>query len=151
MKKFPSPTLFLAHSFSLTAAVQVVAAVPSAPALLTPADKATTLAPLTLSCSSVTDPAGIVAYNWQVSSSSSFSTVLFQNYPSGQTQDTVGGLANGLYFFWRVQAVNGSLVQGTWSARAAFSQRCRRRRRRITHSRPHEGLQHVSLPWSNLF
>ena len=119
MKKSPLSTLFLALIL-LTAIVRAAAAVPSAPAPLTPADKATILAPLTLSWSAVSDPAGIVAYNWQVSSSVNFSPVLFQNSTSGQTQDTVGGLANGTYF-WRVQAVNGSLVQGTWSAAQSFT------------------------------
>src|SRR5258708_37794606 len=119
MKKSPLSTLFLALIL-LTAIVRAAAAVPSAPAPLTPADKATTLAPLTLSWSAVSDPAGIVAYNWQVSSSVNFSPVLFQNSTSGQTQDTVGGLANGTYF-WRVQAPNGTPLPGTWSAARNFS------------------------------
>jgi hypothetical protein len=68
----------------------------------------------------VNDPAGIVAYNWQVSSSSTFSPVVLQNSTSGQTQATVSGLGNGTYF-WRVQAVNGSFVQGAWSAARSFT------------------------------
>lgn len=119
MKQSPLSTLFLVLVL-LTTIVSAAAAVPSAPALLAPSDKATTLAPLTLSWSAVSDPAGIVAYNWQISSSATFSPVLFQNSTSGQTVDTVSGLANGVYF-WRVQAVNGSLVQGTWSATQSFT------------------------------
>ncbi len=73
-----------------------------------------------ISWSAVTDPSGIVAYNWQVSPSSTFSPVIEQSSTNGQTQDTVSGLANGTYF-WRVQAVNGNFVQGAWSAAQSFS------------------------------
>jgi hypothetical protein len=88
---------------------------PPAPALLSPASSASVQIPFVISWSSVSDPAGIVAYNWQVSTSSSFSPVVLQNSTSGQTQATVSGLGSGTYF-WRVQAVNGSFVQGAWSA-----------------------------------
>jgi hypothetical protein len=40
--------------------------------------------------------------------------VVALNSTSGATQDTVGGLATGTYF-WRVQAVSGNFVQGAWS------------------------------------
>jgi len=93
---------------------------PSAPLLLSPTSGASVQIPFAISWSSVNDPAGIVAYNWQVSSSSSFSPVVLQNSTSGQTQDTVSGLATGTYF-WRVQAVNGSFVQGAWSAARSFT------------------------------
>jgi hypothetical protein len=93
---------------------------PPSPALLSPASGASVQVPFGISWSSVSDPAGIVAYNWQVSSSSSFSPVVLQDSTSGQTQATVSGLANGTYF-WRVQAVNGSFVQGAWSTPRSFT------------------------------
>ena len=96
------------------------AAPPPAPTALGPAAGAQVLVPFTLSWSSVSDPSGIVAYNWQVSPSSSFSPVVQQNSTSGQTQDAVSGLANGTYF-WRVQAVNGAFEQGAWSQTRSFT------------------------------
>jgi hypothetical protein len=97
-----------------------VQAAPSAPALLSPASGASVQIPFVISWSSVSDPAGIVAYNWQVSASSNFSPVVLQNSTSGEMQATVSGLAAGTYF-WRVQAVNGSFVQGAWSAARSFT------------------------------
>jgi len=96
------------------------AAPPAAPAALGPANGAQVVVPFTLSWSAVTDPSGIVAYNWQVSPSSTFSPVIQQNSTSGQTQDSVSGLANGTYF-WRVQAVNGAFEQGAWSLTRSFT------------------------------
>src|SRR5216683_6040411 len=65
------------------------AAAPPAPIPLAPADTATVQIPFAISWSAVSDPAGIVAYNWQVSPSSSFTPVVLQNSTSGPTQDTV--------------------------------------------------------------
>ncbi|PYR49161.1 MAG: hypothetical protein DMF95_12720 [Acidobacteria bacterium] len=96
------------------------AAAPPAPTPLAPANNATVQIPFAISWSAVSDPAGIVAYNWQVSPSSSFTPVVQQNSTSGQTQDTVGGLATGIYF-WRVQAVSGAFVQGAWSPPLSFN------------------------------
>ena len=93
------------------------AAVPAAPSPIAPAAGASVSAPLSISWSAVSDPSGIIAYNWQVSASSTFGTVVAQNSTMGPTQDTVSGLANGTYF-WRVQAVNSAFVQGTWSSGA---------------------------------
>ena len=93
---------------------------PPSPALLSPASGASVQIPFGISWSSVSDPAGVIAYNWQVSSSSSFSPVVLQDSTSGQTQATVSGLGTGTYF-WRVQAVNGSFVQGAWSAVRSFT------------------------------
>ena len=104
----------------LAAAPAAVAVPPPAPALLGPASGAQVVTPLTLSWSAVSDPSGIVAYNWQVSPSSTFSPVVQQDSTSGQTQDTVSGLANGTYF-WRVQAVNGAFEQGAWSPARSFT------------------------------
>ncbi|OLE56233.1 MAG: hypothetical protein AUG74_19690 [Bacteroidetes bacterium 13_1_20CM_4_60_6] len=104
------------------AAARIFAAPPPAPAPLTPVSDASVQEPFTISWSSVSDPSGIVAYNWQVSSSSSFTPVILQNSTNnGQTTAaTVSGLANGTYF-WRVQAVNGAFEQGAWSAARSFS------------------------------
>jgi hypothetical protein len=93
---------------------------PSAPALLSPSSGSSVQIPFAISWSSVSDPAGIVAYNWQVSPSSTFSPIVLQDSTSGQTQATVSGLGSGTYF-WRVQAVNGSFVQGAWSAARSFT------------------------------
>ncbi len=86
----------------------------AAPTPTAPANGASVTEPFTLSWSAVTDPSGIVAYNWNVSPSSTFSPVVALNSTSGATQDTVSGLATGTYF-WRVQAVNGNFQQGPWS------------------------------------
>jgi len=96
------------------------AAAPPAPAPIAPTNGAGLLEPFTISWSAVSDPSGIVAYNWQVSPSSSFAPVVLQSSTMGPTQDTVSGLANGTYF-WRVQAVNGAFVQGAWSQAWSFS------------------------------
>src|SRR5690348_7348619 len=104
---------FIATGRSATAA-------PAAPSLLSPADAAVVSEPFTISWTAVTDPSGIVAYNWQVSSSSAFTSVLLQSSTNGATQDTVSGLADGTYF-WRVQAVNGAFVQGDWSQPRSFT------------------------------
>src|SRR5215212_11691465 len=93
---------------------------PPAPSPLAPANGAQVTVPFTISWSAVSDPRGIVAYNWQVSPSSTFSPVIQLNSTSGQTQDTVSGLATGTYF-WRVQAVNGNFVQGAWSQPRSFT------------------------------
>ncbi len=104
----PLVTLFAAG------AVTVFASTPSAPTLLSPANNATVQSPFTISWSAVSDPSGILAYNWQVSATSNFSSYLANNSTMGPTQDTVSGLPPGTYF-WHVQAVNNSLVQGAWS------------------------------------
>ncbi len=104
----PLVTLFAAG------AVTVFASTPPAPTLLSPANNATVQSPFTISWSAVSDPSGILAYNWQVSATSNFSSYLANNSTMGPTQDTVSGLPPGTYF-WHVQAVNNSLVQGAWS------------------------------------
>lgn len=110
--------LLLLFIFSLV--LTAAASTPAAPALLSPASAANVQSPFAISWSAVSDPSGIVAYNWQVSPTSTFSTVILQNSTNGQTQDTVSGLANGTYF-WRVQAVSGAFVQGTWSGARSFN------------------------------
>src|SRR2546426_4655719 len=92
---------------------------PAAPTPLAPANGASVPEPLTISWSAVTDPSGIIAYNWQISPSSSLTPVIMIGSTSGQTQDVVNGLAAGTYF-WRVQAVSGAFVQGAWSQVSSF-------------------------------
>jgi hypothetical protein len=112
---------------SLFALALILAAVSSAfaavavPNPLSPASGASLTSPLTISWSAVTDPSGILGYNWQVSTSSTFPTIALQNSTNvGTTQDTVSGLPNGTYF-WRVQAVSGSFVKSAWSAARSFN------------------------------
>ena len=85
----------------------VAAAAPPAPTPLSPSNGASVTVPFTISWNAVSDPNGIVAYNWEVSNSSSMSPVILHNSTTGTiTQDTVSGLANGTYF-WHVQAEIG--------------------------------------------
>jgi hypothetical protein len=100
-------------------AVTSASAAPTAPTLLSPADNADVRIPFTISWSAASDPSGILAYNWQISASSSFSSVLKQDSTMGETQDTVSGLATGTYY-WRVQAVSNDFVQGPWSSPRRF-------------------------------
>src|SRR5678815_3243179 len=99
---------------------RIAVAAPAAPSPISPADGAVVSQPFTISWTAVSDPSGIVAYNWQVSSSSAFTSLLIQSSTNGATQDTVSGLADGTYF-WRVQAVNGDFVQGAWSQPRSFT------------------------------
>ncbi|MCU1221861.1 MAG: hypothetical protein JWN42_3058 [Candidatus Angelobacter sp.] len=106
--------LILGGSCSAFAAVAV-------PTPLAPAAGANLQSPLTISWSAVTDPSGILGYNWEVSTSATFPTIALQNSTNvGITQDTVSGLPNGTYF-WRVQAVSGAFVKGAWSAARSFN------------------------------
>ncbi|HKW76322.1 MAG TPA: hypothetical protein VJN64_12415 [Terriglobales bacterium] len=104
----------------MATAISAAAAAPPAPALIAPASGASLPSPLTLSWSAVTDPSGILGYNWQISTSSSFATITAQSSTNGQTQDTASGLPNGTYF-WRAQAVNNAFVQGAWSQPGNFT------------------------------
>ncbi|NUT55943.1 MAG: hypothetical protein HOQ03_08175, partial [Thermoleophilia bacterium] len=95
----------------------------AAPSPLSPADAAGVTVPFDIGWSAVSDPAGVVAYNWQVSRTTAFSgtSVVIQNSTGGTRTDApVSGLADGAYF-WRVQAVNGKNVQGAWSAVRSFN------------------------------
>lgn len=106
--------LVLGTSYSAFATVAV-------PNPLSPASGTNLTSPLTISWSAVTDPSGILGYNWQVSTSSTFPTIALQNSTNvGTTQDTVSGLPNGTYF-WRVQAASGAFVNSAWSAARSFN------------------------------
>ena len=128
-RAFYEPETFMKHRSGFTfvavltliiASACMASATTPTPGLLSPASGANVTTPVTISWSAVTDPIGITAYNWEVSTSSTFGNIVLHNSVSGQTtQDTVSGLANGTYF-WRVQAVNNSLVQSAWSAGRSF-------------------------------
>src|SRR6478735_5291848 len=112
--------LLLAVILVLGASCSAFAAV-AVPNPLSPASGTNLQSPLTISWSAVTDPSGILGYNWQVSTSSTFPTIALQNSTNvGITQDTVSGLPNGTYF-WRVQAVSGAFVKSAWSAARSFN------------------------------
>jgi hypothetical protein len=112
--------MLLVLAGATVAAAPAMAAGPAAPAPLAPGAGASVTTPLTLSWSAVTDPSGILGYNWEISSSSAFSSVVTQDSTNPDvTQQTVGGLINGTYY-WRVQAVSGAFVQGAWSATRSF-------------------------------
>jgi hypothetical protein len=116
MKIRPFLNMLFILALIIAATAPAVASAPPTPTLLAPAAGASTLSPFTISWSAVTDPSGILGYNWQLSASSSFSTVALQNSTNaGITQDTVSGLPNGTYF-WRVQSVSGAFVKSAWSA-----------------------------------
>lgn len=115
-----SLTLLFAIIICVSAGGRAFAAAPPAPSAVAPTDGAGVTEPFTISWTAVSDPTGIIAYNWQVSSSSTFTSVLLQNSTNGETQASVSGLANGTYF-WRVQAVNGAFEQGAWSQPRSFT------------------------------
>ena len=115
-----SLTLFFIIVFCFGVTGRSAVAAPPAPSPISPADGAVVTQPFTISWTAVSDPSGIIAYNWQVSSSSAFTSVLVQSSTNGATQDTVSGLADGAYF-WRVQAVNGEFVSGAWSQPRSFT------------------------------
>jgi hypothetical protein len=95
-------------------------AAPAGPTLLGPTNGASVTEPFTVSWSAVTDPSGILAYNWEVSPSSSFASVIKIGSTMGPTQDSVSGLPNGTYF-WHADAVSNSFVTGAWSATRSFT------------------------------
>jgi len=117
---YRSLTLLFTFIVCFSATGRAAVAAPPAPSLVSPADGAVVSEPFAISWTAVSDPSGIVAYNWQVSSSSAFTSVLLQSSTNGATQDTVSGLADGTYF-WRVQAVSGDFVSGAWSQPSSFT------------------------------
>jgi hypothetical protein len=70
-------------------------------------------------------PAGNIRYNYQVSRNSSFSAIVRTSgsgqpeNSAGQTLWTVGGLAHGELYYWRVQATDGEAISA-WSGIASF-------------------------------
>jgi hypothetical protein len=107
--------LLVLLGFALIVGVGPALAAPTAPRPLAPADSASVRLPFTISWSAASDPSGILAYNWQVSATSTFAKVSRQDsVMAPATSDVVSGLAVGTYF-WRVQAVSNDFVQGPWS------------------------------------
>src|SRR5262245_22037479 len=105
---------------------------PPPPVLVSPADGASLVQPITLDWDPVTAPGGpIGSYTWQVGTTSTFTTVIasgFTNMESDpsiptRTADKVSGLPNGTYF-WRVKATqlgpNGP-VDSPWSTVRSFA------------------------------
>ena len=114
-------TVVLVLGLAVTAGIGRATAAPPAPTPIAPVNGASVQSPLTLSWSAVTDPSGILGYNWQISSSSNFSPIVRQDSENvGTTQSTVSGLPTGTYF-WRVQAANGAFEQGPWSPPQSFT------------------------------
>ena len=108
-------TLVVLWGFALVVGTAPASATPSAPRPLSPADSASVTLPFTISWSAASDASGILAYNWQVSASSTFAKISRQDsVMAPATGDVVSGLAVGTYF-WRVQAVSNDFVQGPWS------------------------------------
>jgi hypothetical protein len=93
-----------------------------APTTLSPANGASVTEPFNISWSSVTsNPSGVTGYNWEVSTTSTFTSIAYLHaVNSPTTQDVVSGLAAGTYF-WRVQAVDGAFDPATWSATQSFT------------------------------
>jgi hypothetical protein len=107
-----SPYVLVALMLSLVSFVSVAHAAtapPSAPTLLSPATGASMTNPATLTWGASTGAAPIVAYQWQVSSNSTFTAIKAWGNPMATGSipppltDKVSGLVNGTYF-WRVQA-----------------------------------------------
>jgi len=107
-------------SLALALGAAPALAQPSAPSPLSPANSASVTLPFSISWSAASDPSGILAYNWQVSASSTFVKIARQDsVMAPATSDVVSGLAVGTYF-WRVQAVSNDFVQGPWSTVRSF-------------------------------
>jgi hypothetical protein len=114
------PALLVVCGLALVVGIAPALAGPSAPRPLSPADSASVTLPFTISWSAASDPSGILAYNWQVSASSTFAKISRQDsVMAPATSDVVSGLAVGTYF-WRVQAVSNDFVQGPWSTARRF-------------------------------
>ena len=98
-----------------------VAVAPPTPVLVSPANGASVTLPAAISWAQVADAGG---YDWQVSLSSDFATVLERN-PSllvgaATTHDVVSGLPNATYF-WRIRAVSPNVEPGAWSSPRSFT------------------------------
>ena len=97
-------------------------AAPPAPTLVSPANGASLVQPITLDWNAVSDPDGpIGSYTWQIGTTSAFTKIIASGFtdmdsdPSvpTPTADKVSGLPNGTYF-WRVKAsqlVGGAMAR----------------------------------------
>jgi hypothetical protein len=106
---------------------------PPAPVLTAPAANASVLQPITLSWAQSPSPTAIVAYWWEVGTTSTFSSVVLAGnavqgpgQANAPTQAQVSGLVNGTYF-WHVYATaagatpNDSLTSGPFSPPRSFT------------------------------
>ncbi len=101
---------------ALVGLVGTAAAVaPPAPVLQGPANGASVSIPFAISWAPVSGAGG---YNWEVSRTSGFGSVIERNpvllAGAATTDDMVSGLPAGTYF-WRVQAVSRDVELGAWS------------------------------------
>lgn len=128
------------RTFSVTVPEPDTSTGPAAPTLLAPADGASVATPFTIDWTEEFDPtlSANGGYNWQVSSTSTFSTLaLSDSTLPTVTQDTISGIPNGTYF-WRVQAVDGQLRSSPFSQPHRFT---------ITGTTPDQpGSSTLSLP-----
>jgi Putative Ig domain len=110
-------------TFSITINAPAPAPQPpqAAPTLVSPAEGASVVTPFTISWQAVSDPQGITHYNWQLGTTSAFTTMATAGTVAGDvTQASVSPtLASGTYF-WRVQAVNADGT-GPYSAARSVS------------------------------
>jgi hypothetical protein len=92
--------------------------VPAAPTLSSPADGATGVS-LSTTLSWVAS-SGASTYGLQVSTSSSFSTTVFDQSSISSTSQQVTGLSASTVYYWRVNATNSSGT-GSWSSARSFT------------------------------
>jgi hypothetical protein len=108
----------VSRTFTLTVPPASTSTAPAAPTLLAPAAGASVTTPFTIDWTQEFDPSLSAngGYNWQVSTTSSFSTFALRDSTLPTvTEATISGLAPGTYF-WRVQAVDGQLRSSPFSA-----------------------------------
>src|SRR4249919_4103833 len=97
-RKAAAAILIAIVAMPITGAIEGVASAvpPPAPALVSPADGASVTIPVTISWSQVTGAGG---YNWEISLTADFASVLERNptllVGTATTQDVVSGLPNG--------------------------------------------------------
>ena len=95
-----------------------VAALPAAPSLVTPADTAKNVQlPPTLSWSAST---GATSYRLQVSTTNTFTSLVFDQPDIASTSQQVAGLVNNTVYYWRVNATNAGGTSD-WSTIRSFT------------------------------
>lgn len=120
---------------------------PPAPALVEPAAGSALVQPITLRWGAVNDPDGpIVSYTWQVSTTSTFNSVIasgsnnlaHESIPV-PTQGMLSGIPNGTYF-WRVLGRQIAGGESAWSAVRSLT---------VTGLGPAPGTPSITTPSSN--
>jgi hypothetical protein len=118
LRHFLIPVLVTLLALAGLGGVALAAPPAAAPAPVGPADGASVTIPFTISWTAPGDPAAVGGYNWQVSRTADFATVIERNpvlLSGTTTSDVVSGLPDGGWF-WRVQAVSRAQEPGPWSA-----------------------------------